>query len=69
MTLETSKDLGELLGAIPRRVVIVDDEKVVLRALERAFFDAGVKEVMTFEDGKDSRAGLICRGGGWGIQC
>jgi len=39
----TSKDLGELLGAIPRRVVIVDDEKVVLRALERAFFDAGVK--------------------------
>lgn len=61
MTLETSKDLGELLGAIPRRVVIVDDEKVVLRALERAFFDAGVKEVMAFEDG--TSAGRIIASG------
>jgi len=39
------------LGWQPRRIVIVDDEKAVLFALERAFLDAGVKDVMTFEDG------------------
>ncbi len=46
-----SRDPIDLLGWQPRRIVIVDDEKAVLFALERAFLDAGVKDVMTFEDG------------------
>ncbi|NBQ53538.1 MAG: response regulator [Proteobacteria bacterium] len=47
----TSRDPIDLLGCQPRRIVIVDDERAVLLALERAFLDAGVKDVMTFEDG------------------
>jgi CheY-like chemotaxis protein len=39
----------------------VDDEKAVLLALERAFLDAGVKDVMTFEDGT-SAARIIASG-------
>lgn len=46
-----TRDPIDLLGWQPRRIVIVDDEKAVLFALERAFLDAGVKDVMTFEDG------------------
>lgn len=45
------KDPLDLLGVLPRRVVIVDDEKAVLSALEHAFHDLGVKDVMTFGDG------------------
>ena len=45
------KDPLDLLGILPRRVVIVDDEKTVLSALEHAFRDLGVKDVMTFGDG------------------
>jgi CheY-like chemotaxis protein/Tfp pilus assembly protein PilF len=58
---ETQKEPAELLGGIPRRVVIVDDERPVLMALERAFFDAGTKEVMCFEDGA-SAARIIASG-------
>lgn len=47
-------DPSSLLGWMPRRVVIVDDERAVLFALERAFRDAGVKEVLTFEDGNSA---------------
>ncbi len=55
------KEPAELLGGIPRRVVIVDDERPVLMALERAFFDVGTKEVMSFEDGA-SAARIIASG-------
>ena len=57
----TSRDPLDLLGCQPRRIVIVDDEKAVLLALERAFLDAGVKDVMTFEDGT-SAARIIASG-------
>ena len=56
-----SRDPIDLLGWQPRRIVIVDDEKAVLLALERAFLDAGVKDVMTFEDGT-SAARIIASG-------
>jgi|GEM_PF-1114838 len=58
---DAQKEPAELLGGIPRRIVIVDDERPVLMALERAFFDVGTKEVMCFEDG-GSAARVIASG-------
>lgn len=51
----------KLLGSLPQRVVIVDDEKAVRLAMERAFLDVGVKDVQVFDNG-ESAARFIASG-------
>lgn len=54
MTQERETEPAKLLGVIPQRVVIVDDEKAVRMAMERAFLDIGVKDVQVFESGESA---------------